>query len=126
LLSHKDSGIRYWAATGLTVLGGAAEPAAPALRKALSDPSPNVRFASAEALCRLDDEAAALPVLVAGLKAKEPHVQLAAAISLVHVGSDAQPVTPQLEATLSQTPEKWLFPMLVRWALEQSLRQAND
>jgi uncharacterized sulfatase len=51
LLNDADSAIRYWAAVGLRIRGPAAVAShAPALRKAMEDPSPAVRVAAAEAL----------------------------------------------------------------------------
>jgi len=52
-LSHKDSGIRYWGATGLMMLGKEAAAAKPALKKLLSDESHNVRAMAAWALIKL-------------------------------------------------------------------------
>ncbi|GAG38811.1 unnamed protein product, partial [marine sediment metagenome] len=42
--------VRYWAATGCTILGRAAEPAHEALSEMLNDPSADVRSAVQEAL----------------------------------------------------------------------------
>ena len=52
-LGDSDSGVRYWAAIALTALRPQAAPAAGALKRALDEPSPNVRFAAAGALCKL-------------------------------------------------------------------------
>ena len=49
LLSHSNAVLRYWAATGLLVIGSAARPAAARLRAAMaSDPCPQVRIVAAE------------------------------------------------------------------------------
>lgn len=67
-LADPDSGVRYWAATGLLIRGtkGVSEGAV-ALRKLLDDPSPSVRIASAEALGRYgtpEDQGRSLKVLL--------------------------------------------------------------
>ena len=52
-LTDADSAVRYWAATGI-LIGGAKTVTSnlPALRKAMSDTSPNVRIVAAECLAR--------------------------------------------------------------------------
>jgi hypothetical protein len=86
LLGDRDSAVRYWAATGLVILGRAAASAAPALMKALGDAAPNVRIAAAEALCTIaparasgDRCAQALGVLGAALGHSADEVRLHAA-----------------------------------------------
>ncbi len=58
-LRSDDSGIRFWGATGLLVLGEKARPAMADLRKALYDSAPDVAVTAAEALYRLGDKAVA-------------------------------------------------------------------
>ena len=50
-LKDTNSAVRYWAATGLFILGEHAKPAIPQLKEALRDPSGNVRIITAETLC---------------------------------------------------------------------------
>ncbi len=65
-LKSADAVERYWAATGLLVLGDKAKPALPALREAAKDPSLNVAIVAAEALYRLGEQAAGRkPILTA-------------------------------------------------------------
>lgn len=53
-LTHANGVIRYWAATGLLIIGDAASPYAEALRgAAANDAWPAVRVVAAEACCRL-------------------------------------------------------------------------
>ncbi len=52
-LKNSDSGIRYWGATGLLILGEKAGGAVLQLETALNDPSPDVVVVSAEALYNL-------------------------------------------------------------------------
>ena len=57
-LGHRDPAVRFWAATGLRILGAAAViEHEEALRKALSDPEPAPRIAAAEALGLYSSEA---------------------------------------------------------------------
>lgn len=91
--------MRYWAATGLLILGDGARPALPMLRKAmLDDPSPHVRVVAAEAVARLDDPAPAVATL-ANLVDKAPswQVQLQALNALTFVGEAARAVLPVIQ-----------------------------
>ena len=56
---------------------GEAPDAVDSLRRLLNDPIPCVRIAAAEALCRNDDQARGLPVLVEELRGSEFNVLLA-------------------------------------------------
>ncbi|MFN4258487.1 MAG: sulfatase-like hydrolase/transferase [Gemmataceae bacterium] len=98
LLSDQDSGVRYWAATGLGALGDKAASAAEDLRAAMKDTSPSVRVAAAEALCRQGKVAEALPVLAEALKHPNDYVRLHAVNILDLLGDQAKPVLPQLKA----------------------------
>ncbi|MBB5986727.1 sulfatase-like hydrolase/transferase [Sphingobium lignivorans] len=54
LLSHPDAVMRYWAATGLLIIGSTATPAAALVQSAMAaDPCPQVRIAAAEAATHL-------------------------------------------------------------------------
>jgi uncharacterized sulfatase len=68
-LASEDSGVRYWAATGILIRKEKAVTAAAAeLTRALEDQSPSVRIAAAEALGRYgtpDAQASALKTLIA-------------------------------------------------------------
>lgn len=97
-LSHDDSAVRYWAAVGLAVMGAEAGPVRKKLQEALSDPSPNVRIASAEALCILDMESEALPVLARELKTGDDATVIEAATVLFAVGSKATPIMKEIQA----------------------------
>jgi len=118
LLGDSDAAIRYWAAVGLAALGPDARPASGALRQVLSDPSPNVRLAAAEALCNLGREAEALPVLVEGLQHDDGWVRLHAAIALQYIGDRARAVLPQINAAM-QDERKHQAATYTRWALSR-------
>lgn len=91
-LSHDDSAVRYWAAVGLAVMGAEAGPVRAELQEALSDPSPNVRIPAAEALCILDMEDEALPVLARELKTGTDSTVIEAATALFAIGPKAIPL----------------------------------
>ena len=67
-LSDNDRHIRYWAATGLLILGEKARPAIPQLKLLLDDPSANAAIVAAEALYRLGEVEIARQRLVAALE----------------------------------------------------------
>ena len=120
ILKDAESGVRYWAAVGLAVLGTDAAPAAKALVAALEDPCPNVRFAAAEALCKLDAAEKAVPVLGAGLTHEDRWVRLAAAMSLVAVGQDARRAVPAMREAI-EDKAKHQASLYIRWALTYAL-----
>ncbi|PKP91879.1 MAG: sulfatase [Alphaproteobacteria bacterium HGW-Alphaproteobacteria-16] len=65
LLSHPNAVMRYWAATGLLVMGAAARPAAAQLRTMMeTDPCPQVRIVAAEAATHISLGDAGVRVLV--------------------------------------------------------------
>ncbi|HBO45306.1 MAG TPA: sulfatase, partial [Planctomycetaceae bacterium] len=91
-LEHRDGASRFWAANGLVGMGQDARPAKESLLRALADSSPMVRIAAVEALCRLDEEKAALPVLVECLHHDGDWVRLAAANAIGRIGEKARPI----------------------------------
>jgi len=124
LLHDSDSAVRFWAATGLTVLGPDARDSTDALLQALADSSPNVRFAAAEALCLLDREADALPVLISGLQEKDQRLRLHAAITLAAIGEKARAaISPMKKAAAA--PPRGNHAVYVRWALVYALRNLD-
>jgi N-sulfoglucosamine sulfohydrolase len=62
-LNDSDSGVRFWAVTGLMQLEQLSNPAKEALSGLLNDPSPSVQIAAAEALCRFGSSAEAKETL---------------------------------------------------------------
>jgi hypothetical protein len=121
LLKDPDSAVRYWAAVGLMSPGTDARPAAEALLPALRDEAPNVRLAAAEALCRLDRVAEALPVLVKGLHHDDGRVRLQAAAVLAALGDKPRPALDEITKVHAQ-PGKDQFSTYTRWALGHVLR----
>jgi uncharacterized sulfatase len=97
LLKDPDVAVRYWAATGLGALGKEGRPAGEALRSALADASPTVRVAAADALCRVGDCDAAVPVLIKGLQDDNEWVRLHAANVLDRIDDHARPALEALQ-----------------------------
>ncbi len=88
-MGDADSGVRYWAATGLV---GQGEKGVAALRKALHDGAPNVRILAAESVARFGTEAeqkAAIEILLgyANAETHGPYLAVAALNSLTEVGA---------------------------------------
>jgi len=97
-LRQPHPAVRYWAATGCSILGERAGEAVPVLRKLLRDPAADVRIATADALVRLGDAEQALQVLVREMSSKNPRVQLRAINALDALGERAKPVLKQIMA----------------------------
>ncbi len=97
-LTHRPDVLRYWAATGLLILGTAAAPAKGALTGIMRhDTSPLVRIVAAEALAGLGDPAEPATVL-AGLVDSAPdwQVQLHALNALTYLGKAAASAIPSI------------------------------
>lgn len=102
-LADADPSVRYWAATGLTVLKAAT--AKSALQKALQDPEPAVRIAAAEALYVTGaDKPGAIAALTDALKSDNPYARLQALNVLDLTGKDAAPAVPAAEKIAAQKP----------------------
>jgi len=94
-LASKVDVLRYWAATGLLILGKQAEPARGALEAAMrSDSSPLVRVVAAEALARMGTAQEPVRVLADLIdRADTWQVQLHALNALTYIGEAARPAT---------------------------------
>lgn len=103
LMKDADPAVRYWAAVGCSVRAGDARDAVSSLRGLLNDQVPCVRIASAEALCRNDDQAHGLPALVEELRGGEFDV-LMAINALESLGSVAEPARASIATQLSVLP----------------------
>lgn len=103
LLKHKDSPVRYWAATGFLVR----KQSSPALKPLLSDPAPAVRIIAAEAIGRYgqaEDLPEALRVLVdlSDMQRQPYFVALRALSAIDALDKKAKPV----EAAIRALPRK--------------------
>ncbi|GAA4216865.1 hypothetical protein GCM10022253_14170 [Sphingomonas endophytica] len=85
--------LRYWAATGLLILGEGARGGLASLQASMhDDPSPQVRVVASEAVANLTDGVEAVTLLV-DLLERHPHprVRLQALNALTFIGNKAQP-----------------------------------
>ncbi len=130
-LEDSDSAVRYWAIVGLESLGTEAAPATEALKRALEDPSPNVRFAAAGVLCKLGACDEALPVLAAGLRDPRQVVVLHAARTLQGLGDKASALVRLMEAVRAQCKNidgsyrNDNYAMFIDWALKSAMENCK-
>jgi arylsulfatase A-like enzyme len=107
LKKHLDGGntvLQYWAAVGCRVLDGRSAPAREALSAAMKNsPSPSVRMAAAEVLCRLGDCEQPLEILKSYLASPEPWTRMHAAVTLGWLGERARPAGAALEKAAADT-----------------------
>lgn len=126
LLRDADDGIRYWAAVGLHAAGQSAEPARPALREAMSDPSAVVRIEAAAALADLGETNQALRILEKELRSTQSEVALHAARALELLGKRGQPAWPAMREVLDDVRRKEKTAgdaaMFLRFSLESALQ----
>lgn len=102
-LDDASEPIRWWAAQGCAMLRERAAPAQAALRRRLDDPSGAVQVAAAEALARMGQADAALPVLERWLeKTDDPPLALQAANVLDRLGPIALPSLPAMKRVLQR------------------------
>ncbi len=133
LLGDTDSGVRFWAVQALIARGKNAEPAVPVLEQVLTDASPCVRIAAAEALCRLDRCEKSLTVLADGLRDKRLWVSLQAATAVRLIGPNARPILSTVQEVLrgclgdaSGRYKDWSYPMFTGFALDQTLINCGE
>jgi hypothetical protein len=120
LLDDADPGIRWWGATGLAIRGASSLPVSGRLVAALDDPSPWVRVAAADALCRLDRTGEAVPALILALGDANDWVRLAAINVLDRLDDRAAGAGPSLRAALEDAN-----PYVVRVA-EHAVKAFDD
>ena len=109
---HDDATVRYWGVRGLQriVLAARVEDRHRAsslvgLKAALSDTSPSVRVAAAEALGLSGDADAALPVLTEAMSHPQDAVRIQAVAALESLGEAARPAEQTLRAATSDSSE---------------------
>jgi uncharacterized sulfatase len=100
LCADADPAIRYWGVVGLGQAASRSSSALDGLTEALTDDSPTVRIAAAQALCLAGDERAGLNVLVRELANSEEIVRVTAAYALDGLGERSRDVVPQMQAAL--------------------------
>jgi hypothetical protein len=132
LLNVPQPAVRYWAAVAIGALGSQAAPAAERLTELLEDSSPNVRFAAAGTLCKLDLCENALPVLAKGLEEKRETVVLHAAREIQGIGNKARPIMEQMRQAQARcknpdgTYKNNNHAMFIDWALKYALQNCRQ
>jgi hypothetical protein len=104
-LSDPEPAVRYWAATGCTVLGKQAAPAKAALRKGTADTEVSVRIAAAEALYHLGGKEMALSVLKQALTGGNLMARVQALNVLETMNRDALGALPTVKELLVKSPQ---------------------
>jgi len=102
-LRSDDDAIRFWGVTGLNATGNTDTGTVAVLSKALTDKSPVVRVAAAEALGKIGRDQEALAVLREALKHENDWVRHSAALALDRLGDKAKPAVPEMKAALKDS-----------------------
>ena len=104
-MRDERASVRWWAARKLGGRGRDARAAVPALTDALKDNSAGVRVECARALCKMDREEIALPVLLRELKNDNQVVRHYAALALEDIGEKSRPLLGFLRAARNDSYE---------------------
>lgn len=96
-LGDANTVMQYWAVMGCRRLDRGAAPVKKELAAAMrQSPSPSVKMAAAELLCRLGDEREPLALLEGYLASEEPWTRMHAAVTLGWLGARARAAVPAL------------------------------
>ncbi len=131
-LSDSDSAVRYWAVIALSVIGSGSPPVVEALTERLEDSSPNVRFAAAGALCKLDLCENALGVLAEGLQDWREETVLYAAREIQSIGSKACPIVQKIKEAQGRcknpdgTYKNNNHATFIDWSLKYALKNCGE
>lgn len=105
-LKNSNPTIRYWAATGLLILGKEASSSVNTLKAALADDKPYVQIAAAEALYGLGERVLAIDTIKKHLRSDNPRLTLQAIGALQNVDEGSiKSVKPELEELANGTEE---------------------
>ena len=132
LLDVPQPVVRYWAVVAIGALNSEAAPAAEKLTEMLEDSSPNVRFAAAGTLCKLDMCEKALPVLAKGLEDGRETVVLHAAREIQGIGNKARPIVEQIKKAQARCKnsdggyKNNNHAMFIDWALKYALQNCRE
>ena len=100
MLADKDPIVRYWAATGCTILGHHATPAKYDLMTLLKDKEVSVRIAAAEALTQLGEKEKSVQILTDALSSDLQMARVQALNILEQLGPDAKAAFPAVKKLL--------------------------
>lgn len=104
-LNDPDPVIRYWAATGCTILEDLAKPAEEKLKEMVDDPEVAVRIAAAEALYQLGETDIAMETLTQALEVNNKMARVQALNVLETMGEDAAPSLAAVNKLISRNLE---------------------
>jgi len=107
-MDDENSAVRYWSATGCAILGVEAERSIDKLQNLLHDPSADVRIATAEALCVMDQTAKAIPVLISEIKNENSKIALHALNVLDVVEEKAKSTLSFIKEALDTSEDKYI------------------
>jgi N-sulfoglucosamine sulfohydrolase len=135
-LKHEESGVRYWGVIGLMQFERLEKNATGALVKLLSDESPSVQIAAAEALCKYGPAPEAVETLGRWVIDDRPWVALQAARSIQLVGEQARPLIPVMYEVLVKNIagpgashrkyKDFNYAAFTSWALEWALQELGE
>lgn len=133
-LNHRDGGVRYWGAIAALALGRSDRMLMPSLAKCFRDESPSVQIAAAEAMCMMDQEVIALPVLQRNVEDNRPWVALYAARTLQLIGAKAKPLVPVMINVLNKNKgdaaggryKDFNYAAFTSWALEVAIKNCKN
>ena len=132
LLDVPQPAVRYWAAVAIGALGSRAAPAVEKLTELLEDSSPNVRFAAAGTLCKMELCEKALPILAKGLEDNRETVVLHAAREIQGIGNKARPIIEKIKQAQARcknpddTYKNNNHAMFIDWALKYALQNCQQ
>ncbi|WP_161602032.1 sulfatase-like hydrolase/transferase [Aliiglaciecola lipolytica] len=99
-LNDNEAAVRYWAATGFTILNQASEQETQSLINLLTDPSADVQIAAAEALLKLNIIEQPLNVLQTHISQSPETIALHAANVLNEIGLQATPALATMQQVI--------------------------
>lgn len=102
-LSDSEPAVRYWAATGCTILEEKAAPASEALQQLMDDPEVAVRIAAAEALYHLGEKETAATTLREALQSDNQMARVQALNVLETMEEDATAALEEVKELTSDT-----------------------
>lgn len=126
-LNHKDPAIRYWAATGCTVLGKKAVKAVDKLKQLTNDPEVAVRIAAAEALYYLEEKEEAVATLKKALQSDNLMARVQALNVLEKMAlQDIAPASSAIKSLVSENPEDRSYDARAANRLVEQMQQQNQ
>jgi len=106
--TDKDAVVRYWAVIGIGNLATHAIGSIDAMLELTNDEATCVRIAAARALLKMGMTEKPLNTLKAELRSEHQWARLRAAIVLGEAGEAARPLIPEMQACLTDQPNKYI------------------